>query len=163
MEIADKYPDSVVAGIDVAPIQERKSVPQNCWFYCGNMLDKGLRFVEEPFDLIQSRSMAMAIPDHLWPAYVAAIHEKMKYEGWVQFIEMEPFRQCYGPLPSLSYLGEYEKVVAKVMLSKYDVTLGGLGTKLMDYLEDAGFINIKKEDGITQLGNWTKGIRSSLF
>jgi len=164
MEVADIYQDSVVVGVDVALIQEQKSVPQNCEFYIGNMLDKDLQFREEPFDLIQSRSMAMGISDESWPTYVEAIYNEMTPGGWVQFIEMEPFRQCRDQsMPSRSYLGEYEKVVHKVMLNKYGVTLGGLGTRLMEYLEDAGFINIKKEDGITLLGSWTNSRYSSLF
>src|SRR5271170_6933212 len=71
-QVAYEYQESTVVGVDIAPlIEEDQNFETNCQFYIGNVLDRTLAFEEAPFDLIQSRSMAMGIPHALWPTYVA--------------------------------------------------------------------------------------------
>jgi len=162
IEVADDYPKSLVKGVDISPVQP-ESVPPNCDFYLDNVL-QGLTFPDKTFDFVQSRAMGASIPDNCWPQYVAEIWRMMKPGGWVQFIEIEPFRHFDDQImPPRSPLGVYEKIVEKVMTKVCGVTLRGLGSRLPQFLEDAGFVNILPRCGATPLGTWTSGKCLRLF
>src|SRR5438552_2449608 len=136
IEVADDFPESLVKGVDISPVQP-ESVPPNCDFYLDNVL-QGLAFPNITFDFVQSRAMGAGIPDICWPQYVAEIWKMMKPRGWVQFIEIKPFRHCDDQsMPPRNPLGVFERIVENVMTNVYGVTLRGLGSRLLQYLEDA--------------------------
>jgi SAM-dependent methyltransferase len=159
VDVADEFPSARVFGIDLSPVQP-VYVADNCTFLLENVLH-GTGFLDEQFDLIQSRCLGAGISDVKWPKYIQEIKRITKRGGWIQLIEMDPARYCDDNcLPENSALAEWERTVQTVMLEKYDTTIHGVSHKLARLVQNAGFTNINRYNIKAPVGKWAQGIYS---
>ena len=88
-EVAHRYPDAEVIGMDLSPIQPT-FVPSNAKFLVGDLtVHLPSLFQQESFDLIHSRMVKLGIPGQLWDRYVAQVFLLLKPGlGWAQFVEL---------------------------------------------------------------------------
>jgi ubiquinone/menaquinone biosynthesis C-methylase UbiE len=151
VEVAEEHPNCQIYGIDLSPVQP-VYVPDNCDFWLENVLG-GSCFHDEKFDLIQSRTMYDGIPDSRWGSYVAEMWRMTKPGGWIQLIEIEPLRYCDdGSMPNNTALAEVERIVEKVNLEKYGITMRGLGRRMMQHVVKAGFTDINVHNMLSPIG-----------
>ncbi len=92
IEIADEFPEAIVVGTDLSPIQPGW-VPPNCLFYVD---DAESDWTYEPFDLIHGRSLGGSISD--WPRFYKQCFDKLRpggllemqeHDAWISTIEKE--------------------------------------------------------------------------
>ena len=58
IEVADRFPDAHVTGIDISPVNPIYEIPENCYFIVEDLTD-GLTFNTGSLDLVHSRYMTL--------------------------------------------------------------------------------------------------------
>jgi ubiquinone/menaquinone biosynthesis C-methylase UbiE len=157
MDVADDFPTANVYGIDLSPVQPIY-VANNCTFILENVL-YGTSFLDDKFDLVQSRCLGAGIPNRRWPAYLQEIKRITKPGGWIQLIEIDPIRYCEdNSIQENSALAECERIAQRVMKDKYEITVHGATHKLAYHAQNAGFNNINQYNIEAPIGKWMLGM-----
>ena len=148
IDAADEYPEAIITGMDLSPIQP-SWVPPNCLFYVD---DAESEWTYDPFDLIHGRSLCGCIAD--WPKFYRQCFESLKpggylemqeHDAWISTINKEP------PLATQSWnvsLNEASAIFGKVL----NVAHSHVG-----WMQDAGFIEVEDETKKIPIGPWAKG------
>ncbi|KAK4614001.1 Methyltransferase [Fulvia fulva] len=150
MEMAEKFPDATVKGIDLSPIQPTW-VPPNLFFevddYNMDWLD------EEQFDLIHARELLGTTPD--WPGLFRKAFKALKPGGWFEQHE-----------PSLFFLSDVVKLEEDHPFPKWGQLMvesgekAGLrfdiGAELKGWMEQAGFVNVTEYRMPWLIGGWSE-------
>ena len=84
MEVADEFPNALVIGTDLSPIQPGW-VPTNCKFYVDDF-ESEWEF-EAPFDYIHGRGVCGSVAD--WPKFFAQAYHNLKPGGWLEMQEYQ--------------------------------------------------------------------------
>ena len=84
IEMADEYPNAIVKGIDLSPIQPRWT-PPNCFFEVDDF-ESPWHFSHR-FDFIYARSLAGSVRD--FPALYQSIIANLNPGGWVEIADFE--------------------------------------------------------------------------
>ena len=81
--MATNYPNAVITGIDISPIQPSQIKPKNFIFIQGNIFD-GLPFADDSFDFVFQRLMVGAIPKDKWPFVIKELTRVLKPGGYLE-------------------------------------------------------------------------------
>ncbi|KAI1380043.1 S-adenosyl-L-methionine-dependent methyltransferase [Hypoxylon crocopeplum] len=85
IEMAARYPQAQIMGVDVYPIQRRKGVPPNVKFEIDDV-ENPWRFPDNSLDFVHARSIAGGVRD--WPALIRQTYNKLKPGGLFEMTEI---------------------------------------------------------------------------
>lgn len=161
IDFADTHPSSHVVGNDLSPIQPGYA-PPNLEFVVDDIEDEWT-YRSKPFDFIHARYLAGAIRN--WPRLVSQAYACTKPGGWVEFqdYDMRNFTQdnSIGPGNKVAQLMD-------LLIEACDKMgrTANPGIHLREWIEQAGFENVKEEVFNIPLGAWPKDkkmVRSCRF
>lgn len=150
IDTADEYPEALVIGTDLSPIQPGW-MPPNCLFYVD---DAESDWTYEPFDLIHGRSLGGSISD--WPRFYKQSFESLKpggrlemqeHDAWISTVEKEM------PPWTLDWI---------VTLNKASASFGkylNVADKHADWVRDAGFVEVEDRIFKIPIGTWTRDLK----
>ncbi|KAI1122231.1 S-adenosyl-L-methionine-dependent methyltransferase [Nemania abortiva] len=151
-EMAVRYPQAQILGIDVSRIQKTNAVPPNVRFSIGN--------VEDPWpvsvgsvDFLHARSLAGGVSD--WPALFTQAYEKLKPGGLLEWTEVAiqifDFDGAFGDAELCpNFLNLWRDVCRR---NNIDFTPSPNGP---EWLVEAGFESIAQRTEILPLGDWAQ-------
>jgi cyclopropane fatty-acyl-phospholipid synthase-like methyltransferase len=84
IEIAEEFPEAVVIGTDLSPIQP-VWVPPNCRFYVDDAEAQWAFSSDEHFDFIHGRGLAGSIAD--WAKFYRQAYQNLNPGGWLEMQE----------------------------------------------------------------------------
>ncbi|KAK1525191.1 UMTA methyltransferase [Colletotrichum abscissum] len=139
-----------IIGNDLSPVQPRL-VPTNVRFEIDDVESDWV--YEEQFDFIFSRYMAGSLSD--WPTLVSRAYENLRPGGWVEFQDYDfEFSSLDGSLRPDHKTHQWDQAFLEA------ARLCGIepcpGSKLENWVENAGFINIGHKTISVPLGPWAK-------
>ena len=150
---ADEFPESVVIGNDLSPIQP-SWVPPNCRFYVDDIESEWAYSPSEHFDYIHGRSLCGSIAD--WPRLFAQSFNNLNPGGWLEMQEFYSYVYDYnGSKDNAVNLKDWEVQINEASrrfgrdLRKANV--------LKQYMEDAGFADVQEQIYKVPIGMWAKG------
>ncbi|KAI0173670.1 S-adenosyl-L-methionine-dependent methyltransferase [Hypoxylon sp. FL1284] len=152
IEMAARYPQAHITGIDVYPIQRRKGVPPNVKF--------GIDDVENPWnipdnslDFVHARSIAGGVRD--WPALLHQTYSKLKPGGLFEMTEI-----AISIFDFDGKFGEVELCPEFLQLFRNLSERVGIdfnpSPRAPDWLVDANFEKIVQRTEILPVGNWAQ-------
>jgi hypothetical protein len=151
-DFADQFPSAHVIGTDISPIQP-PWVPPNCEF---QMDDAQLEWTwpEAHFDYIHVRDLYGSIGD--WPALYKTAFRHVRPGGW--FEDQEFDIRCHSDVVGGDPTHIYNRwndtfLEAGEKLGKTFKI--GMGTRMRDYLADAGFVNCVERRVRLPIGGWS--------
>jgi hypothetical protein len=99
----------------------------------------------------------VAIKD--WPAYLAEAYRTTKPGGWVEAQDFDMVALCDdGSLaPDSAIVQWHELFVKGALMAGIDMRVSA--SRLKEYFEDAGFVNITKEEFKLPIGPWARDPR----
>ncbi|CAO3655819.1 unnamed protein product [Mucor hiemalis] len=166
LEMAHDYPKCQIIGIDVVPPSEKEgwslipnknSIPSsagqtqqqksNVQFQYGDILKPSLLFPDNHFDLVYQRDVATVLPSKMWPNLIREFYRTMKPGGKLQLVEYDLLFKRPGPV--LTQVNEWYRSASATIGVDPDYT-----QYLFDYMEDAGFVDIKEQIVDIPIGEW---------
>jgi SAM-dependent methyltransferase len=140
IDFADEYPNSVVIGTDLSPIQPIW-VPPNCKFYVNDMESQWDYTPQEHFDYIHGRGLCGSVAN--WPKLFSQAYENLKPGGWFETQEFEiNVYSDDGTLELVEHLtGWLEE------LNEASVQFGKplrIANLLKGWMEDVGFVDVEE-------------------
>lgn len=147
------YPSAEVIGIDISPIQP-KWVPPNVQFQIDD-IQLEWTWEKEIFDYIHIRDLYGSISD--WPALYKKAYDHLKPGGWFEDHEADirTHSDVVGDDPDHIYnrwnrtfldSGEKQGKTLKI----------GIGSRMKNYIVDAGFVNVVERRIRIPIGPWCK-------
>ncbi|KAI1824983.1 S-adenosyl-L-methionine-dependent methyltransferase [Xylaria intraflava] len=152
LEMAARYPQAEILGIDISRIQKTTAIPPNVKFAINN--------VEHPWptpadsiDFLHIRGLSGGVRD--WPAVFKQAYEKLKPGGLFEWTEIA--------IQVFDFNGKFrDDVICPKFLSvwrdlskRYDVDFNPW-TNAPVWLVEAGFENIVQRNEILPLGDWAQ-------
>jgi len=159
--VAEKFPDAVVHGIDLSPIQPEYA-PDNCDFFVDDLTDGGLdRYHDGSVDLVHSRMVILGVKEHEWPLYVSNAFRILKPgTGWAQFSECADLVTLMeGRVPPDGALQQFFNIANGYFQRNNILTGRGPFMKLL--FEAAGFVDVKIITVNLDLGDWRGNKRTA--
>lgn len=86
IEIADEFPNTVIVGTDLSPIQPGW-VPPNCKFYVDDLESDWDYRPDEYFDYIHGRALCGSVGN--WPRFFAQAYQNLNSGGWLEMQEYQ--------------------------------------------------------------------------
>lgn len=152
MEMADQYPDSLVIGTDLSPIQP-KWVPDNIRFEIDDVESRDWTWRENYFDYIHSRFMIASISS--WPALLRKAFKHCKPGGYVELQELDPrFVSDDGSLKQDSALCYWSEKICEAA-QEYNRPIP-VFTEYKAWLENAGFVDVQQVIFKSPTNSWPK-------
>lgn len=152
VETADEYPNAIVKGIDLSPIQPTY-VPPNCFFQVADA-DDDWTFSTD-FDLIHTRIMN-DFTLRSWPRFFEQAYAHLAPGGWIECQEFDYHRRSddasIPPHSRLSFWeSEWTRGIRRIGLS------GGCNPRLvMRQMRAAGFTSVHTRYFKMPIGPWPK-------
>ncbi|KAL2217874.1 S-adenosyl-L-methionine-dependent methyltransferase [Thermoascus aurantiacus ATCC 26904] len=87
VDVAERYPNCEVIGVDISPHMKPDETPENLWLQVDD-LNAPFTFPPNHFDLVHSRLVASGINRSRWQSYIRDIVNVVKRGGWVQMVEI---------------------------------------------------------------------------
>ncbi|CAG8652672.1 2831_t:CDS:2, partial [Dentiscutata heterogama] len=102
IDIGSKYSSSTLIGIDIDSTQfpSNDRHPSNVGFLACNIIH-GIPFPPETFDFVHMSMMCCALTEYQWHQLVKDIVRVLKCDGWVEFVEGDPWIKNYGKIGKL--------------------------------------------------------------
>ncbi|KAL7273160.1 hypothetical protein RUND412_004005 [Rhizina undulata] len=152
IDIADKYPEAEVVGIDLSPIQPQW-VPPNISFIVDDV-EEPWAYQEDSFDLIHIRHMAGHLND--WKKIYQQAFKYLKPGGWMEVQDAFDYFSCddssVPPETAFqSYIDNFEKAV-NLSGKEWSTVAPGAAQGL----KDAGFVNVDVKMAKLPIGSWPK-------
>ncbi|KAJ5819316.1 Secondary metabolism regulator laeA [Penicillium riverlandense] len=91
IEVAQKYPESFVVGVDLAPIQPQNH-PKNCDFYAPFDFESPWALGEDSWDLIHMQMGSGSIVS--WPSLYRRIFSHLRPGAWFEQVEIDFEPRC---------------------------------------------------------------------
>ncbi|KAF5844117.1 hypothetical protein GGP41_010165 [Bipolaris sorokiniana] len=154
IDMADKYPNAEILGVDIAATQP-SFVPPNCLFEIDDV-EEDWPYRPAHFDFIHGRDLMTAIRD--WPRVIAQAYAHLKPGGWIQLASTIP-----GPLTDDNTIPENSGYVETARV--YFEIAEKMGAPLAaprDWnaqMKEAGFINVQDEVYKLPMGPWPRSKR----
>ncbi|KAL1605109.1 hypothetical protein SLS60_004652 [Paraconiothyrium brasiliense] len=154
MDMADKYPNAEIIGVDIAPTQPN-FVPPNCMFEIDDV-EEDWPYRPAHFDFIHGRDLMTAVRD--WPKLISQAYTHLKPGGWIQLASTIP-----GALsddntipPNSGYVesGRLYFEMAEKMGAPLDAP-----RQWSTQMQDAGFTNVKDVVYKLPMGGWPRSKR----
>ncbi|KIW33391.1 uncharacterized protein PV07_00245 [Cladophialophora immunda] len=153
MDFADEFPQSVVIGTDLSPIQP-KWVPPNCKFVIDDAESDWLYRPEEAFDYIHWRGLGGSVAD--WPRYYRQVWNHLVPGGWCEAQEYEAWLRSDDD--SIQQTGK--SILQWIALVDEASTKFGKKINIAklqkQYMIDAGFVDVRDEMYKVPVGTWPK-------
>lgn len=152
--LADNYSSAEeVVGVDLSAVVERKP-PTRASFLKGDFrqMQSTAEFPQlqqASFDYIFSRMLVFGIND--WPAYIAQIKDLLKPGGWIELQDLDLYVRDENEQPvceSWQWLRDQTAAWAEKGLDMR------VGSKLEQYVRDAGFVDVRVEKFPWVFGRW---------
>ncbi|KAK3332960.1 S-adenosyl-L-methionine-dependent methyltransferase [Cercophora scortea] len=155
IDIADKYPNARVTGVDLSPIQPAWA-PPNVSFYIDDIEDEWLN--GRGFDLVHARHVTPFVRDI--PALLRKAYDHMAPGGWIELQDLGHEAHC----DDLSMPENNEDYPVNHFLDTScevwaDAAHGAdlrVAPKLGCMLEEAGFVNVSCKTFKVPIGTWPK-------
>ncbi|KAJ6447126.1 hypothetical protein O9K51_01901 [Purpureocillium lavendulum] len=87
VDVAERFPESEVLGIDISPHMIPEELPENLEIQIDD-LNGRFTFPTDHFDVVHSRLMAGGIHANRWRSYVQDMFRVLKPGGWCQMVEI---------------------------------------------------------------------------
>jgi len=151
IDFANQYPDAIVHGTDLSPIQP-DFVPLNCEFFIDDAQDEWT-YPPNHLDFVHIRGLFGSISD--WPALYKQAYKHLKPGGYIEHIEIS--------IDVKSDDGTIKPDNPLVTLSDFFTTAGritGQTFRISDYMkqdiQDAGFVSVVEKVYTAPIGGWSK-------
>jgi cyclopropane fatty-acyl-phospholipid synthase-like methyltransferase len=141
IEMADEFPNAIVIGTDLSPIQPNW-VPPNCKFYIDDAEADWNYSTDEHFDFIHGRGLCGGIAD--WTRFYGQAYQNLKPGGWLEMVE-------YGG----AFRSDDDTIQRAPWTRRLCDELYEAGRKFgkrldvahmhKKWLEDAGFLDVREE------------------
>jgi SAM-dependent methyltransferase len=154
MDMADKYPNAQITGVDIAATQP-PFVPPNCVFEIDDV-EEDWPYRAAHFDFIHGRDLMTAVRD--WPRLISQAYTHLKPGGWIQLASTIP-----GALsddntipPDSGYLesGRLYFEIAEKMGAPLDAP-----RSWSKQMKEVGFTNVTDEVYKLPMGPWPRSKR----
>lgn len=153
IEMADDYPDAIVKGIDLSPIQPRW-VPPNCFFEVDDF-ESPWEFAHK-FDFIHGRSLAGSVRD--FPTLYEKSMANLNPGGWIEVVDYAcEFFSDDDTLQQASNLVKWAALLKKASEKFGKGMDAAKGHK--QQLIDAGFKNVREDIYKVPTNPWAKDPR----
>lgn len=150
-DFADEFPNAIVIGTDVSPIQP-SWVPPNVKFELDDC-NQEWTWADNTFDFVHMRMLMGVIAD--WYDIFRQAYRTCKPGGYVEtFIGSPQFKSDDGSVKPDSALGQWGKVFSEGG-KKFGRTFDGVEEDLQRKgMEAAGFVDIEVKDILCPIGTW---------
>jgi ubiquinone/menaquinone biosynthesis C-methylase UbiE len=147
-EMARKYPQALVVGLDLEQAKNPSSPPDNYRFVQGDVL-QGLPFADNTFDFVHQRLLFLAVPLMAWPALVKELVRVTAPGGWVELLETTTVVAPVGPV------NRRLKSLTDQLAALRGLDTQGMVIESLDrYLREAGLIRVERRFFEAPLGEW---------
>jgi len=147
MEVANKYPNVTVLGIDIVSIFPEAGLPENCSFEIVDASKWPMPFDDNTYDLINIHSFGLVLQTTQYDAFFSEIMRLLKPGGYLQWIEFDMENWRCGPTITELWLG-FRKMMELRNLEPY------LARKYEKMAKKCGFVNIKHTFVSLPKGEW---------
>jgi Methyltransferase domain len=145
-EMAQKFPYTLIQGLDLEEIRTTGPVPENYRFVQGNVL-QGLPFPDESFAYTHQRLLVAGIPKVKWPDVIRELVRVTRRGGWVELVECGIEGKNYGPLMKSFFVDTLEQGPEREIDPRVIPTLPRM-------MQDAGIRQVKIKTVDIPLGEW---------
>ena len=141
IEMAEEYPNAIVEGTDLSPIQPNW-VPSNCKFYVDDAESEWAFSPAVQFDLIHGRSLCGGIAD--WPKFYSQAYKNLKPGGWLEMQEHEAWlRSDDDTINNAKWTSEWNRAMDDASI-KFGKRLN-VAEYHKKWIHDAGFVNVEED------------------
>ncbi|CAI7636551.1 unnamed protein product [Penicillium pancosmium] len=150
MEVANKYPDSFVVGVDIAPIQPA-NCPKNCDFYAPFDFESPWTLGEDSWDLVHMQMGSGSVVS--WPSLYKRIFSHLCPGGWFEQVEIDFEPRCDDRSLSGLALRHWYSALKNATESRTR-PLAHSSRETIRNLQDAGFTEIDHQMVGLPLNPW---------
>ncbi|KAL1883813.1 hypothetical protein VTK73DRAFT_8349 [Phialemonium thermophilum] len=151
VEVAERYPDCEVTGIDIFPNMAPEIIPDNLVLQVDD-LNRPSTFPSNHFDLVHSRWMAGGINSDGWRNYMADIFRVLRPGGWCQMVEIYFNAQSdNGTLTDNNALRIWSREYIRSLQALKDPRAA---LQLQNWMRDAGFVEVEAQVLTLPLSGW---------
>ncbi|KAK5055388.1 hypothetical protein LTR84_013138 [Exophiala bonariae] len=152
VDVADKYPEAVVYGVDLSP-PPVTWMPPNCHLQVDDVLEDWT--FRENFDLIHMRLMLGAFTDNEWRDVYRKAYDNLKPGGWIEQVELD-----------VRVMADDNSLRPDTLIAEWGNNFLGcseragrpLDTQLTmkAKIEEAGFVDVQEHLYKCPIGGWPK-------
>ncbi|KAI5811597.1 S-adenosyl-L-methionine-dependent methyltransferase [Peziza echinospora] len=151
-EVAERFPESEVIGIDLSPHMAPDPTPYNFWFQIDD-LNKPFTFQEGDFDLVHSRFVSPGIELARWKTYARDCFRVLKSDGWLQMVEFYYNVQSdNGSLTDDHALRRWSEMYLRAHDETRDLRAP---LRFQHMFEQAGFVDVETKMIPIHLNGWS--------
>ena len=153
-DIASRFPNATVYGIDISPVPPFSATPPNVK-YIQNDIKKLAKSNDEPIkegtiDYIYQRLLVCGMTE--WPEYIRQMTTLLKPGGW---IEVHDYAELWYKLDSSAEIGQDWRWQQAMRRGARQLGLDlDVGLNARKYMEDAGLVDIHVEKYLVPYGTW---------
>ncbi|KAI4865198.1 S-adenosyl-L-methionine-dependent methyltransferase [Hypoxylon rubiginosum] len=152
IEMAARYPQAHITGVDVYPIQRRKGVPPNVKFEIDDV-ENPWNMPDNSLDFVHARSIAGGVRD--WPALLRQTYSKLKPGGLFEMTEIAIHVLDFdGKFAEAELCPEFLHLF-RSMSEKVGIDFSP-SPRVPEWLVDANFEKIVQRSEILPVGNWAQ-------
>jgi SAM-dependent methyltransferase len=151
IDVANKYPDAFVLGVDVSPIQPRNH-PKNCDFYAPwDYESPWASLGENHWDLIHLQMGSGSVAS--WPSLYRRVFAHLRPDGWFEQVEIDFEPRCDDrSLDDTSLRKWYHSL--KVATEEAMRPIAHSSRETLRHLQEAGFVDIDHQMVGLPLNQW---------
>ncbi|KAF8437377.1 S-adenosyl-L-methionine-dependent methyltransferase [Terfezia claveryi] len=152
-DVAERYPESEVIGIDLSPHMAPDPTPYNFWFQIDD-LNKPFTFQEGDFDFVHSRCVGPGLDRTRWDTYVRDCFRVLKPGGWLQMVEFYYNVQSdNGSLTDSHALRRWSDMYLRANDQSRDLRAP---LRFRTLFDQAGFVDVETRMIPVHLSGWSK-------
>lgn len=154
IDMADKFPNAEIIGVDIAPTQP-SFVPPNCIFEIDDV-EEDWPYRPNHFDFVHGRDLMTAVRD--WPRLISQAYTHLKPGGWIQLASTIPgARSDDNTIPPNSGYVEAGRLYFE-MAEKMGAPLEA-PRSWADQMRAVGFTNVQDVVYKLPMGTWPRSKR----
>ncbi|KAJ5710038.1 hypothetical protein N7493_009630 [Penicillium malachiteum] len=155
MDVADRYPNSTVRGVDLYP-PPVVWTPPNCVFEVDDILEEWTW--REEFDLIHMANMIGSFDSSEWTNLYQQCYNKLKPGGWLEQFEIGPFVESDdGSLPPDSALASWGRIIKEC--GERAGRCCEIVSTMSSSIREMGFVDVHERVYKWPIGPWPKDER----